>query len=453
MKLTRREKILLLLLNIVVIGWGYYKFIITPQFEKMDSLKSDKQVFSSRLESYKEIASSGEELDNKLLDLTNGVDKVTRKYFPHIEQEEIIYIVNEFLKSNDLEVDSISFTQPSEEKMGELTLDKMSVTLPYKGKYSSLMAFLKKLRKYPKKIIISDVDMTNGEDDVLTGNIGLDFYSLGKVISTNDDIVSWNLEDEEQKENPFETVDGYKEMLNRPLDFDKDSITITMGQSKVLLEDFEDTNINYMATAREFKGDFNLDTNAKSNDFSYRMDYEHPIMEKEGRGYVLLDDKNLNIKKPPKAIGLWVYANKESNNNLGIRLKDLNGDKKIYYLTKGINWTGWKHLMVVPPQDKKLYPLQLDRITIDFEKEKEEGTILIDSLEAYYDLEIFKDPIDQYSGNYIHYEVQPEDTLKSISREFYNDTTKVGVIMRYNNLYNNKIQAGKILILPRNIEE
>ena len=156
------------------------------------------------------------------------------------------------------------------------------------------------------------------------------------------------------------------------------------------------------------------------------------------------------ISKPPESVGLWVYSYDATKHNIGLRIKDRYGEEHDIGLYNNIDWVGWRHLRTIIPQDESLYPMEVECIIVDIDSDDAgKGTLLFDALEAFYTIEA---PIvieDNSFGNHKLYDVQVGDTLSSISKEFYGDTSHQDIIKRYNGINSNSdLKPGRTIIIP-----
>lgn len=464
MKLTNREKKMLLGLIVVVLLGGYLKFVIMPQSDKINEAKATLDNKKEDLIKIRTIVASEHQLNEREYDLKRDITNMGYKYFSSIQQEQLIVIINSLLQESAIDVSSISFSNIARQDLDGIYLETMTINLPFEGEYQEIMSFLEKLRRYDKRIIVKNVDMSNGSKGKLTGSLAIDFYSVPNLLDSQRGHMVWS-RDGNYNKNPFEVFDEYQgdDVDEYTYSYNEDfyggegsshftsSTVIEVGDSKVLVEDFEDSKINFMSSHRNGKGNVVSDTNSKTGNLSARLDFDFPPIREVKQAYVLLDDRNLVIKEPPNKMGLWVYSFKKSDHSIILRAKSKTGEDILLTLANDINWTGWTYLETSLPQNKQVYPLKIDRLFVEVKShEREQGTFLFDSLTAYYDREITDDPVINSSGNFIHYEVQPGDTIRSISMKFYNNYNRVNDIMKYNNIKSNDVKPGRLLILPKN---
>ena len=215
--------------------------------------------------------------------------------------------------------------------------------------------------------------------------------------------------------------------------------------NRILLEDFENGNFNFIPSSEHVKGNAVISNNSKSKNNSLRVEYDILAIEEENKAFIDLSDKKILIKYPPDSIGLWVNSYSYSPIKIGIRLKGQNNEEIDITLSKGISWIGWSYVKSQLPLDIDLYPLLIDKIYVELAYNREDyGVLIFDKLEANY-------PKDSNSSNefYMFHIVEEGETLDNISLKYYNTTNKKNLIIKHNELKSEDIRPGKILIIPK----
>ena len=452
-KFTKNEKVLLTLLGIIIIFWAAFRFVITPQASKLQILMDKRYEYKEKISYMNNILKDEKNIDEKWNRLYREKDMITNKYFSNLDQPEIIYLLNEILDNEELDVLDINFNRPSEEQINDLMVKTMNITIPYRSSYEGLIQTIKGVDLSPKKILISDLIMDKVEDNQLAGNISLKIYSLEGIVETGEDFSYIDIVSDSDKFNPFRPFDNYKEVDEGLVGDSIDNVNSISGEvssldeyNKEILEDFESEGLYFMPSNQNIKGSVSKSTNSKSKKYSLRFEYNIVALADENRAYIDLTDKNIMLKYPPLSIGLWVYSYNYSPATLGIRLKGQAGEKVDVELAKGISWVGWEYIEIKPPEDLSLYPLQLDRIYLELNYNRDDyGVLLFDKLEANYP----KDN-NKTKERFTFYIVEKGDTLDKISIKNYGTTKKKNLIVKCNEINTDKdIKEGKILVIPR----
>ena len=91
MKLNKRERNLLIGLGVVLLIWGYYRFIISFQLKSLEANREDKAHYENELLKIQTIVSSEKEIDNKFEHLNEEMELLSEKYFSEIDQSRLLY--------------------------------------------------------------------------------------------------------------------------------------------------------------------------------------------------------------------------------------------------------------------------------------------------------------------------------------------------------------------------
>lgn len=260
MKVTKREKTLLKILGILIIGVLYFQFIITPKLTRINDLQLKVEEYRERVEQIKKDIASENPVNKEYKIVNSKILFATKNIFPEIIQEKIITYIDAIAKKSNLELNSIVFGDISIEKIDKLEqedknsnyklkdlvkayndkkaylkkdkgeesskapdkesppseaidsrLERMDVTINYNGSYDNLMKFIKEIEDYNKKIIVDTLSLAKTEGGEMVGNITLKFYSIPKLYDSDDDkeYREWDIINKYGKDNPFNPFSGY----------------------------------------------------------------------------------------------------------------------------------------------------------------------------------------------------------------------------------------------------
>lgn len=386
MNLTKNEKRLLLLLAVVVVFWFFYRFVFTSQKIKLDALKKEKTKYETELSNITENLNNKDKINEEWLSLNREKESILLNYFPVLDQSQIIYIVDEILKNSSIDTASVNFSEPYEEDVNGIKLRTMDFSIPYEGSYDELVSLLASIRTSPRKLVIKSLTMDKKDIGLLIGEISLKVHSLESIIDNNENIVYMPETLNSSKENPFDSpIDVNENIEDDDTYVDENSNQVTENIKNVVVEGFEDSNIYFMSSTPEISGNVTKDSKCISGKKSLRLEYDIPPLSDGGKAYVVLDEKNIVLSKPPQTIGLWVYSYDNSSVKINIRLMNSDREPTVLCLSDGVQWAGWKYLEVQPPQEIKEYPLKLDRVYVETERHKDgAGVLLIDNIDVGY---------------------------------------------------------------------
>ena len=141
------------------------------------------------------------ELDEKITDMNNtlkkkeGINKewktleeqkeeILGRYFPTLEQSEMIYLVNDLINDERVNVQDMTFDRPLFENINDLEVKCMDISMPYDGNYNGVMDIVKKCVQVLKKILVDEIVMDRTAANELSGTIGVKVYSLEGIVDT-----------------------------------------------------------------------------------------------------------------------------------------------------------------------------------------------------------------------------------------------------------------------------
>ena len=247
MKISNREKNLLLLLFIAVGGYLFFTFVYTPQTEKLETLKQQEQAKQNEYAQMQALINSEGNLDLEIETIKNELLPVARTYFGDIDQEETIVILDDFAQKADLDIKGIRFSEPVKTSLTELKANEASasgeaqppapapaentapaegtqaqvaappavsdnfttrpVEVEFEGNYNKLMDYLVEVGSYYKRISSYSMQLKSGDDVPLSGTIFMNFHcvdSVDKYVPQDPSILEYNFIPRSSKDNPFE---------------------------------------------------------------------------------------------------------------------------------------------------------------------------------------------------------------------------------------------------------
>lgn len=245
MKLSKREKFLILLLIVIVIG--YLVFIYVP-FGKVFNLDELKAEHSQKKQAYDTMSQNivqKNTFEEKVLSLTEEINSLN--VISDLQQEKIIVFLHNYLNKNNINASNISFTDVETVEMSHLVIPdeakesgtlqelmyeidgrfdalnveypdadkkdgnqllarKVSTNITFDGTYADMIDFIDSIQINPVDISITSVN-TIAEGDILQGTMNLNFYEIPKPIDFKETNNEWIWMDlaESGKENPFST--------------------------------------------------------------------------------------------------------------------------------------------------------------------------------------------------------------------------------------------------------
>lgn len=440
LNISSKEKSLLLLLAAVVMLFLFYKYIMTPQEAAIKVLRDEKAVVETELLKLQQTLAKEKLLNTEYESLKADYKKATGKYYPEVDQPELMHMVNGVLDNSKLDIPGITFDEPEAVKVEGVDAKLAGVNIAYRGSFSQLEDMLSQFRSNPKKLLVKHLSLDREDADTINGQLSLNSIALNSGVALKDGYFYTNGYSAEGKTNPFEAFKGYVEVA-----VDPDG---SGEEKRALLADLESDSIYFMSSSPEVTGKVDRIAGGKFGRTAIRAEYYISTGYKPDRAFVVLDDQNIDIKFPPPSIGIWAYSYGYSPATVGMRFQNTDGEKIDVELAEGISWIGWKYISAAPPQDVKLYPMKLDRLFVELSPDRDDyGVLLFDRIEASY-------PQEQKDAtapdDFEFYVVQPGDTLMEISEIFYGNKSQYTRLMKDNGLTSKDVlEAGQVLVIRK----
>ena len=247
MRITQREKMLLVILGIGILIACFYGFVLDPQWKRIESLKAKSMEIEQKVQQMKIEIASDANTEKKFKVINSKTAVATQRFLPDIRHERIITIIDNFINGSNIKVSSVGFSdiqsgkieptkviekttansalaqlvteyqgkpvvQAQEEKKDAANampdIEAMTVSLAFKGSYQDLVYLMTKFETYDKKIIVKSLNMAEG-DSALTGSLALDFYAIPKIHDQDEEYIKWEFNNPYGSDNPFTPFAGY----------------------------------------------------------------------------------------------------------------------------------------------------------------------------------------------------------------------------------------------------
>ncbi|MCK9442987.1 MAG: LysM domain-containing protein [Tissierellaceae bacterium] len=447
-ELTKSEKTLIGLLGAVIIIWLVYRFIYIPQTEKLQLLSEQKIEYEAKIAEINNTLRKEKKINEDWDLLRKERDAIVARYFPRLDQAQIIYLLNNLVEDENIYMKDFNFNRPSFENISDFEVKNMGISIPYSGNYMGVIDVINRLKESPRRILVDNITMDLGSDGELNGNMALRIYSLEGIAEADDKVIYIDVA-EGTKDTPFARPESISDSTG--LEDSEDGGDLKPYVEEIL-HDFENRNVYFIPSHRNIKGSVGISTNSKSKNYSLKWEYNILAVEEENMAYADVSRTNINLKYPPNSIGLWIYAYDYSPAAIGIVFKGQMGEEILLPFIDGIGWTGWKYVELSPPGDIDLYPLNIEKLYLEIPKDRDNyGIVLVDKLEAVYNRNMDEDGEDRsVSTKYIFHNVEEGESIESISREYYGTDSYMNEILKLNEMKAGDIlPVGKVLVLKR----
>ena len=384
MKLSKREKKMLMLLGIVIVLFSYYYF----SFRILENnLRTEKETLLE-LNDQKQIMMAKLSIDKRLdVDISNLDEEITAEsnlYYDKIDQEEAMMILVNYAKSASLELLSLDFVP--EENQDEYR-QKITASISFSSNYSEVKKFMNAIENNKKFIKISNASFSGNEDGTIKGELNLEFNEFNQITPfskyENSEVT---LQDNYKDANvdPFMPFDGFilpnQDQQNiDPTEEDPDY------KPKTLVYGFEKGNTFFVGNSDKIYGAVGRSETRKESTYSAYLEFDFVNERMFNEANVVFDAEPVMLQKQADTISMWVYAYEPSDHNIGLEILDSAGRDYRLELTRGVDWTQWEEVEATLPYEIT-YPCIIQRIYVEGigYEHKLKGRYLFDQLQVTY---------------------------------------------------------------------
>ena len=245
MKMSQREKNLLIIVSCVLAAVLYFQFIFTPKQEEISQLENELFDVQTRYDQVMQNINSLQSRKEKIKKITASISESTSVLYPTLIQEKIILALDELINETGV-IATIGFSQISaqavqpftggtyespqsslsslanqyssltnDETMMEesvkndslitsnSTVEVMSIGLSFTGTYEVVKAFIDAIQSWEYNLVLSNLSLTPLNENEVSGSTTLEFYAVPKLSDQDQEYLEWTLENTYGKELPF----------------------------------------------------------------------------------------------------------------------------------------------------------------------------------------------------------------------------------------------------------
>lgn len=191
MKISDRDKKLILIVLLIFIIALPIVFFIKPRLEKTKALTEELNSLTDRYEYLLELSAKQENYEKRIVELNAQRDEMIKIFPGDIKKENTIMFLRRIETSqNPMWFSTMAFGEYEEESItdadvneqGEYTEGlnalKLQTTITYMGEYEDLKALLDYVFNYDDKMIISSISMDAQTDNQIKGTFVLDQFAV-----------------------------------------------------------------------------------------------------------------------------------------------------------------------------------------------------------------------------------------------------------------------------------
>jgi len=407
MRISRRDKYLLVLLGVIAVFAAYYFLLMMPQENKIEALDTEfasKQAQKSQVD-MKII--SERNLDKEIEELKSTISTTANRYYSSLTQEDMLATLSMFSEGLPLNLTDMAFTDNASQQENVVSY---LTSVGFVGDYDSVLAYISKLRNYDKKIILKELTLSNTFADGLKGNMVMEFNAMPMIAAYTEPavkLVKAQINTRDVLVSPFVPYAGFEtvqETLPEDLPVDvgmgnypeypqnpeypnetSEPSDIEISVPKTQIFGFEDENSFFVANNPDISGLVMRNKTKMVGDYSTEVNFNFVTGRELSEANVVFDTNPVMLDKQVDTLGLWVYAFETSNHAIGVVIIDSKGKEYRVELAESVDFTQWQEIEAALPVEIT-YPCMIQRIYIEGKgyDQKLTGKYLFDQLQVSY---------------------------------------------------------------------
>ena len=224
MKISQREKNLLIAVSCVLVAVLYYQFIFAPKQDEIQNLEQELSDVQLRYDQVMEniatldkrkekiILALDELINESNIQATIGFSQVSAQAVEpftggtyELPQSSLSGLANDY---HDLTNEGSLVEEDASHAQSNLvtstsTAEVMSISLTFTGAYENVKSFIDAVQEWNYNLIITNLSLTPLNDTDVSGSLTLEFYAIPKLEGQDQDYLTWTLENTYGKEMPF----------------------------------------------------------------------------------------------------------------------------------------------------------------------------------------------------------------------------------------------------------
>lgn len=386
MKLNNRERNLLLILLIVIIGYVYMNYFYLPTREELSSLESEKLVKENELMLLETEISKKENYENLFQEYNDEIIDLSGNFYSEFYQEDFIVLLKG-LAPEGLSINEFVFRLNDFDGLRE----QLEIDLTFEGEYLDLYEFINGVNDNKKNIVVNKLNIESEEDTKISGEMTV-------LVDRITDLSAWVEEEsyfsqngnlvEKQFENPFVPYASLAEKYNKS-DDEMSKIELYLVNREVTpISAFNTSELFFVGTDIETYGEIFYSKKRLYGNHSIGFDYDFGIKRKGTEANVVFRE-NLVIEEPSDFISMWVYSDYITGHEIGLVLVDAHGVSHDITLTSNVDFKDWKVLETEIPLEVN-FPSKVQRIYVrsSDNDQRLSGELLFDQLQLANEKEV-----------------------------------------------------------------
>ena len=405
MRISQRDKVLLVVLAVALALAAYYYFGLVPQEAKIDNLEADLAIKEASKSEIELKLASEPNLDKRIESLEADITAMSQNYFSELTQEEVLMLVSSFGEGLSIDFSDLTF---ADNLVQDSKMIQTSANLSFSGDYQALMEYLRNTRMFDKKIVIREVAVQNQLTEGLSGRMQLEFNAIPGIEAYTvpyKRLVTAQFNGRDLTAGPFapydnfvvlqpteptmdggEVIGGYPELEDFP---DVENPGTEPGgvtyRPKTAIYGFEDGAHFFVGNNPDITGYVTRNKSKIAGSYSGEIGFDFVMGRGISEANLVFDTNPVMINRQAEYLGLWIYAYETSNHAISAVIIDSKGREFKVALADSVDWTLWKEVEVMMPVDIT-YPCMIQRLVIEGNgyDQKLKGRYLFDQLQVSY---------------------------------------------------------------------
>lgn len=372
MRISERDKMLLVLLGVILVLAGYYFLVFVPQEARVQSLESERQALQNTLDEIHTKLASEPFLDKNIKTLTEQVETQSAHFYPELTHEEALLSMVGFSEGLPLSYESLSFAAPeADEAQTALYYD---VTAKYSGAYADMLTTLRNIRSNTQKVAVRNLEVNNRFEEGLTGSLVTRYYVVPKISDyalPQRKLVTPQINMRDLTGGPFEPYAAYVPETTAeetpPPEYapaEVPDVDYEGYRPKARVYGFEEGGYFFVANHTDINGHVTRSKTKISGGYSADLSFDFVAARDYSEANIVFDTQPVMLNRPAAYIGVWIYAFEASNHKIGMVILDAKGKEYRIELAPMVNWTQWSEVEAELPIELS-YPCMVQRIYVE----------------------------------------------------------------------------------------
>jgi hypothetical protein len=358
--MSKREKVLVAILIIVGLGFGYFRFLYTPLVNEIQVLENKKIEKEVELVNAKAFMAKEGKFEKAYQENLDTLEKVISNYYLELYQEDYLIFIKELNDMENFQLNDFSFSDQSDQREA---IEQLELSFEFEGDYEALEDYLYKIEKNNKYIAISELAVNSEDEGGISGEVSLNFMTIPalkayiesqSIFDTKGTLV------EKQFDSPFEK---YASLLAKS-DENEDNVLSNYVETREIdpVNNFIRKDMFFVGSDRSVSADIMTHPESLLGNNSILFDYDFGF-KKNGLEANLVFEDEIIINESHEFLSVVAKAESINNHELGITLVDSYGKSHLLSLTSAIGSDEWEIYEVELPLDI-VYPARAQRIYV-----------------------------------------------------------------------------------------